>query len=125
MPVVRPESSKKAGQFKPGQSGNPGGLPKGTRELRKRVQDALDEVFVCKETGRDTLIDAIKAGVETGDSTCMKLACEYRYGKPVTMVELSGPDGEPLGSKIDLSKLSDDDVERLQQIAIKAKGETK
>jgi hypothetical protein len=118
--MSKPENSRKAGQFAPGKSGNPGGVPKGTRELRKRVQDALDEAFM--QDGRDTLIDAIKVGVETGDSTCMKLACEYRYGKPVTMVELSGPDGEPLGSKIDLSKLSNEDVERLQQIASKAKG---
>jgi hypothetical protein len=110
--------------FKPGQSGNPAGTPKGTREIRHRVSELLDAAF-RREDGSDVLIDAIKAGVETGDSTCMKLACEYRYGKPVTMVELSGPDGEPLGNKIDLTKLSNDDVERLQQIAAKAKGDEK
>ena len=84
----------------------------------------LDAAF-RREDGSDVLIDAVKAGVETGDSTCMKIAWEYRFGKPVTMVELSGPDGEPLGNKIDLSKLSNEDVERLQQIAAKAKGDDK
>lgn len=110
--------------FKPGQSGNPAGTPKGTREIRHRVSELLDAAF-RREDGSDVLIDAVKAGVETGDSTCIKIAYEYRWGKPVTMVELSGPDGEPLGNKIDLSKLSNEDVERLQQIAAKAKGDDK
>ena len=124
MPVVKPENRKADGKFKPGVSGNPGGLRPGVREIRHKVADLLDAAFK-RDDGSDLLIDAIKAGVETGDAQMTKLASEYRWGKPVTMVELSGPDGEPLGSKIDLSKLSDDDVERLQQIASKAKGETK
>ena len=119
-----PENRKPDGKFKPGVSGNPGGLRAGTRELRHKVSDLLEIAFT-KVEGEDLLINAIKAGVESGDAQMTKLAAEYRWGKPVTMVELSGPDGEPLGSKIDLSKLSNDDVERLQQIAAKAKGETK
>ena len=110
--------------FKPGQSGNPGGQRKGSREIRHKVADLLEIAFT-KVEGEDLLVNAIKAGVETGDGQCIKLAAEYRWGKPVTMVELSGPDGEPLGNKIDLSKLSNEVVERLQQIAAKAKGDDK
>lgn len=105
--------------FKPGQSGNPAGTPKGTREIRHRVSELLDAAF-RREDGSDVLIDAVKAGVETGDSTCMKIAWEYRFGKPVTMVELSGPDGEPLGSKIDVTQLSPEERLELYRLAERA-----
>jgi hypothetical protein len=108
--------------FKPGQSGNPGGMPKGTRDLRNKVREALDAAFT--EDGRDLLVDAIKAGVQTGDSTCLKLAADYRWGKPVTQIELSGPDGEPIGNKLDLSRLSAEEFASFRAAVEKAKGET-
>lgn len=113
-----PESKPNAGRFKPGQSGNPGGLPKGTRETRHKVRDALDKAFV--QDGRDLLVDAIVAGVQTGDSTCLKLASDYRWGRPVTQLELSGPDGEPLGTRLDLTRLDNDELRELQRITAKA-----
>lgn len=107
--------------FKPGQSGNPGGMPKGAREVRQKVAAALDARFTVD--GRDLLVDALVAGVSMADATCIKLACEYRWGKPVTMLELSGPEGEPL-SKLDLTRLSNDELAELQKITFKAtKGE--
>jgi hypothetical protein len=105
--------------FKPGQSGNPGGMPKGAREVRFKVAAALDERFT--QDGQDRLVDALVLGVEAGDATCIKLACEYRWGKPVTQLELSGPDGEPLRSALDLSRLSDAELATMQQLTAKAK----
>lgn len=66
--------------WKPGQSGNPGGLTRVHRETRARVRAALDDAF--QQKGTDGLVDAIVAGVHVMDSTCLKLACAYRWGKP-------------------------------------------
>jgi hypothetical protein len=73
--------------FQPGKSGNPGGLTKEHREARKRVADALDAAFT-RPDGTDGLVEAIVLGVADGDGTCIKLACEYRWGKPVQPVEI-------------------------------------
>lgn len=78
--------------FKKGQSGNPGGLTKEQREIRQSVSEKLNARF--EEGGVDRLVDAIVFGVERGDASCIKLACEYRWGKPSQ--ELTGPNGGPL-----------------------------
>lgn len=67
---------------------NPGGMTKEQRERRKSVAEALEKAFVGPD-GQDMLIDAIVDGVMSGDGMCIKLACEYRYGKPVQRVEIS------------------------------------
>ena len=94
--------------WKPGQSGNPGGLSKAARRARQAVRDALDAAFteeVEDEHGNkkviDTLIMAIVDGVKVDrDATCIKLACEYRWGKPVQPVEITP------------EQLSDNDLKR-------------
>ncbi len=114
-----PASKTNAGRFRKGQSGNPLGTPRRTRELRQKVSQALEEAF-CKD-GRDLLVDAIVTGVEAGDSTCLKLAAEYRWGKPATEVELSGPGGEPLtGPALDLSRCTSEERRELYRLAAKA-----
>lgn len=88
-------SSNKAKQkapahaWKPGQSGNPTGLPAAVRETRLAVKDALDKAFT-EPDGSDKLVNAIATGVSIGDGMCIKLACEYRWGKPVQQLEVSG-----------------------------------
>lgn len=72
--------------FKPGQSGNPGGLTKRHREVRKKVAQLLEDALVVDN--HDRLIEAIVDGVQARDSTCIKLACEYRWGKPMQPVEV-------------------------------------
>lgn len=92
----QPESKSKAkGGFKPGISGNPGGYSKRMRELHGRLREALDAAFT-REDGTDVLVDALVAGVRTGDSTCIKLSCEYRFGRAPQAIELTGADGEPV-----------------------------
>lgn len=120
MSHVAGSSDKARGRpFQPGVSGNPSGLPKATREIRRKVSAALDEAFT--KDGRDLLVDAIVAGVQTGDSTCLKLASEYRWGKPATEVELTGPGGEPLAPKVDYSRLSNDELTQVIRLTEKAK----
>lgn len=75
-----------------GQTGNAGGLSKHVRAVRASVREALDKAFTVGD--RDTLIEAIVEGVATKDSTCLKLACEYRWGKapqPLTGENGQGP----------------------------------
>lgn len=80
------------GKFQKGRSGNPGGLTKHARAVRKSIAEQL-EARCRAPGGGDKLVDALIAGIEDGDSTCIKLACEYRWGKPVERVEHSGTVG--------------------------------
>ncbi len=86
--MSNPNAGKHSGAFKKGgPSPNPGGLTKAQREARRTLREALDQRFT-RPDGTDILVDALVRGVEDGDSTCIKLSCEYRYGKPVQPVEL-------------------------------------
>lgn len=75
--------------FEPGKSGNPDGLPAAVREIRMAVREALDKAFTGPG-GSDELVTALVRGVSVGDGVCIKLACEYRWGKPVQQLEVSG-----------------------------------
>ena len=46
----------KDSQYKPGQSGNPKGRPKKSKELNKLFRNELDKTIVVKEDGRDKRI---------------------------------------------------------------------
>jgi hypothetical protein len=81
--------------FVKGVSGNPGGLTKEHRAKRLAVRTALETAFV--KEGIDTLVNAIVEGVQAGDSSIIRLACEYRWGKPTEHHEVTDGDGEPLG----------------------------
>jgi hypothetical protein len=76
----------RGGSWKKGQSGNPSGLPKEARERRKRVAEALEDALIMDD-GRDLLIEAIVLGVQEGEPALIKLAAEYRWGKPPERVE--------------------------------------
>lgn len=81
----KPEKSEKkrpAHLWKKGQSGNPGGMTAKHVAIRRSVRNALDEAFT-RPDGTDELVEALVAGVRAGDATSLKLACAYRYGKPV------------------------------------------
>ena len=50
--LARYQRPPRKGQFKPGQSGNPRGRPKGSRNIRTCVQDLLDARIAVKENGK-------------------------------------------------------------------------
>lgn len=91
-----------ATRFKPGQSGNPKGRKKGTRNFKTDVRNELDEVITVHEGGRAmkitkqrALIKALVAAAIKGDmrattalvSFCTKAFSDKEDGQSVTQPE--------------------------------------
>jgi hypothetical protein len=51
----------KGHQFQPGQSGNPGGRPKGTRNFKSDLRDELSEIISFREGRREVSISKQRA----------------------------------------------------------------
>lgn len=68
--------------WKPGQSGNPSGLPKNV------LREALH-----KRVGIDALAAIIEKALADGDSRIIASIIDREWPKPPAAVELSGPDG--------------------------------
>ena len=51
----------KASQFKPGQSGNPGGRPKGKPDVRREIEDVLSELVLVNFGGEERRISLVAA----------------------------------------------------------------
>jgi hypothetical protein len=77
-------------EWKPGQSGNPGGRPsvRGLRDaLRKEFGD--DDTLIAKQL--KGIIDGTMEGFRGGDViSAIRLYCEYMYGKPMQPMEATG-----------------------------------
>jgi len=100
--------------FKPGQSGNPNGMPPGTLHLSTRVRRILEgeerlppiiAKTIKKAVGADRkALDAmIIAGLLQalqGDERWAKLLWEYGFGKVPDKQEQSGPDGSPIAHTV-------------------------
>lgn len=103
--------------WKPGQSGNPGGRPKGFGAyIREKTEDGKEIVDFFLKVFRGEDIDRrrpkLKDRVDAGS-----WLTDRGYGRPAQAVELSGPDGEPI--KTDLSNLSTEDLIVLRELAAK------
>lgn len=76
-------------KFKKGQSGNPGGRPKAEQELKA----ALDEVFGEPLAWAKKLKEFVDFGeTHAVKMSAMKMAFEYRHGKPHQQIEVEGGD---------------------------------
>ena len=73
--------------WQPGQSGNPGGRPKGSKEFRERCREFADE------KGLPVLIEIAETAKHKDRMGAVKLLLEYGYGKPIQGVEFSGDEG--------------------------------
>ena len=107
MPKTDKKTTKKkrvvGKPFKPGQSGNPSGSSKKQRARREGASILLEKVFAAQNEGDvDLLVEAIRQGVVAGESAIIKIACEYRWGKPVQLVDVGAEDGSPLEVVINL-----------------------
>ena len=55
----------KSTQFKPGQSGNPSGRPRGARNFRTELLEELAEPITVKDSGRDVTVSKQRACIKT------------------------------------------------------------
>ncbi len=62
-------------QFKPGQSGNPAGRPKGTKHLKTDLEEELGEMIVVREGGNPKTVSKQRAMVKS-------LAAKAVHGDP-------------------------------------------
>ena len=73
--MAKPQSRGPEGRFPKGVSGNPGGQPKGLRELRAKLREHADEMV-------DALLETIRAGTGSTRLEAIKVGLAYVYGKP-------------------------------------------
>jgi hypothetical protein len=73
---------RRSGQWKKGQSGNPAGMPKGTRHRATQLAEKL------MEDDAEDIVQAVISSAKAGDPTAMRLCIErlvpVRKGRPVT-----------------------------------------
>jgi hypothetical protein len=107
---VSPDVGKKT-QFKKGESGNPAGLPKGTKHLSTHIQELLNdpefEYWVkhptqgfVKEKGVPVkaMVGALIVKAVNGDTKAFDSLAKAGYG---SKVEVSGPDGGPVQALVE------------------------
>lgn len=80
----------KATQFKPGQSGNPGGRPKQTP-----IADAL-RVALSDPSELEKFISAVLKKAKKGDVKAFQAVSDRIEGKPAQALNLGGADGGPI-----------------------------
>ena len=79
------------GRFEPGNQCARGDAHRRIRHFRKVLLDALTDDDIKKALAKTIEL------VEEGNATAIRMILEYGCGSPAQMLELSGPDGEPLG----------------------------
>lgn len=99
-------------QFKPGESGNPAGLPSGTKQrstiLNKWLSvetELLNPITKLKQKGtvEDEVILALITKARKGDVPAVKEILDSVYGKIPNKDEITGKDGESLTFTVNLN----------------------
>lgn len=105
-------------RWKPGQSGNPAGKPKGTEHSSTRLRRLLDAVQKAKHpvtkqeeefTTLELMDAALIARAMKGDVQAYKEILDRFEGKVPTKNEHSGPGGGPIQTKTLVIELPPDD----------------
>lgn len=93
-------------QFRPGQSGNPGGI---TKEERARIRENGERATRIRAMYLEALEKKLADAISSEDSkTVFEIKAEINtllrdtenrsYGTPTQSVQMSGPDGEPIAT---------------------------
>lgn len=108
--------------WKPGQSGNPAGRPKGFAGLASAIAKHTRDGEELVEFALSVLRGEVNNGEEpsTRDRLeALKWLAVRGFGQPVQPVELTGKDGGPIATKqvrANLSNLSDEELEAIDAV---------
>jgi hypothetical protein len=124
-PQEQSENSRRAEKpwlFKPGQSGNPGGRPKG-RSLTARLRDLLDQYELNGKRlpdGKqvaDLVVEGLVLGAAKGGSRQLQEVFNRVEGKVTQRVDVTSKGGPLFGGFLD--RLDANDLDNLESIADK------
>ena len=105
-------------QWKPGQSGNPGGRPKKT-PLSDACREILDSPVPKDKSGRSyaqVIAEKLAKKARAGNISAAKEIADRAEGKARQAMELSGPEGGPL----DIQNMTDEELKkRLEELRVK------
>ena len=100
----------KSGQFKSGQSGNPRGRPRGTKNLATDLQEELSSKIIVREGNQERTVSKQRALIKSLSSKA--LSGDVRaINTLVRMIERTLPDEPP---EIDNTPISSEDEALLQ-----------
>lgn len=100
-------------QFKPGESGNPKGMAKGTRWLKTRLREALEKGDVA-----DDIMLALIAKAKKGDTSAIKEIFDRIDGKVTQEIDQKTTLTD---DRMDLSKFTDDELRQLEVLQRKGR----
>ena len=96
------------GRFKPGQSGNPKGRPKGQRNVRTVLNDALNQRIKIREGDRSRSVTKLDAVIMTMVNAALKGDAKAQASL-ITMMRSLGMTGEPPAVSNHASFTADDE----------------
>jgi Family of unknown function (DUF5681) len=96
------------GRFKPGQSGNPKGRPKGQRNVRTVLNDALNQRIKIREGDRSRSVTKLDAVIMTMVNAALKGDAKAQASL-ITMMRSLGMTGEPPAVSNQASFTADDE----------------